>query len=66
MVSVHIPHSIIPFIFTPASTSPRSYFQKTTKIEEKDKEDVSGSPAIYKTIFAKPRHKNRMNKHLQS
>ena len=45
------------------STSPKSYFDKIKKLEEDKYEDTpTGSPAIYKTIFAKPRHKNRINK----
>lgn len=50
---------------TTPCTSPKSYFEKIKPLEEEKYHDTpTGSPAIYKTIFAKPRHKNRINKQL--
>ena len=54
---------------TLGSVSPKSYFEKQRRTEEARDGSVSlcntptgGSPSLQKTIFAKPRHKNRITK----
>ena len=49
------------------STSPKSYFDKQRRFEEVKEDSLcdtptGGSPSLQKTIFAKPRHKNRILK----
>jgi len=46
--------------------SPKSFFEKQRRLEEGKTDSLcntpSGSPSLQKTIFAKPKHKNRVNK----
>jgi len=48
-------------------TSPKSYFDQQRRFEDVKEASLcntptGGSPSLQKTIFAKPRHKNRINK----
>ena len=50
-----------------SSTSPKSFFDKQRRLEDVKEDSLcntptGGSPSLQKTIFAKPRHKNRINK----
>jgi len=49
------------------SISPKAYFEKQKKLEDLKEDSVcntptGGSPSVQKTIFSKPRLKNRITK----